>query len=337
MACCTGLSNCGCNACASANTIYRGGCTDPGTQDFLTYLSGLDAQFCPYRLAGNTGFLQSDVDGSGNFQITFTDSPSVDLPDTQAVLGMTFGDLVIIDSNNALSRLLGPATANLFLSTNASGGLSFGVLPAATVPDPLTVANLTVTTLAGFANVTISGTLAASGLSAGTPVSFLGLDGSNNVVTQSVTAANVQVAMFFESPTSPGATYPNESAAAGSNLVIGNMLYDSGGTIINVTTSQTLTVAVAGKYKLEWNGMVAWSGGNDGKPQLLLLINGVIVNNGNSSGSYGQNTSQRTAFLSGMEARTLAVGATIQVQLSSTSGANTHVYEVRLIATKLSA
>jgi hypothetical protein len=330
---CTGLSSCGCNACAPANTIYRGTCTDPGTQDYLTYLSGLDTQFCTYRLAGAVGLLTSQIDGSGNYQITFTEDPIIDLPEYQAVIGIAIPDLVVIDGNNSLLHLLGPAVANQILKTNAAGEWVIDAIPAATVPDPLVIGTLSVTVGATLPNTTITGTLVANGLAAGTPTSFLGVDAGGNVLTQTVGTAVPQVAYFFESPTSPGGSYPNSAAASGSNLIIGNLLYDSGGAIVTVTTSQTLTVAQAGKYTITWGGQVANI--NTVQAAIQLVINGITVSNGGVNPNRALGIYQRGLTVSCSYSRTLAVGDTIQLQLTANAGNET--YEVWLAATKLSS
>lgn len=330
-------NTCQCDSCRPAFSPYRGTCEDVGSATSLTYLGGYTSQFCPARLEVSTGLLQSILDGSGNPAISFQDSPQVALPVTTAVASTGFGNIVIIGSDDKLTRLQGPATANLFLRTTATGQLIFAALPATTVPDPLIIGTINVTVAANLPNTVITGTVAMSGIVAGTPVLFLGLDGSNNVVSQTAALTFPAVTMFFESPTSPSAATPNSPATSGNNLIIGNQIYDSGGALITVTTSQQLTVAVAGKYLLEWCGMVEWTGGQQGRPSMNLLINGIVVNYGNGRPDGSITTTQRTANLSGIHAIPLAVGTTISIQLGSTSGTSISAYEVRLVATRLSA
>lgn len=332
-----GCGGCGCNVCQPANTIYRGTCVDPGTIDFGSYLAVFDPSFCGYRLAAGEGIVQSRENGSGNFQITITESPQVDIPTAQAVAGVAIPNLMVINQNDAWLELLAPASANLFLTTNAAGQLLFTTLPAATVPDPLTIGTINVTTAATIAALTLTGAMTASGIASGTPTTILGLDGSNNVVKQTVATAAVQTAMFFESPTMPNASSPNEMKVAGENLIIGNQIYDSGGTILTVTDSVTLTVAQAGKYTIEWGGTLRNIGGSNWFTGMLLVINGILVSNGNTQTKFTVANAQNTVTAAGVYSRTLAVGDTIRLQLFSGATANARTYEVFLNATRLSA
>lgn len=336
-----GCGGCGCNACAPAGTIYRGTCTDPGVAAALSYIWGLDPQFCPYRLEGAVGLLQSRVDGSGNFQITFTESPVVDLPDVQAVQNVVIPDLVVIDSNDAWFHLLAPVASGLTLQTNAAGKWFIAPFPTAVVPDPLTVATLNVTTGATIAALTVTGAITASGIAAGTPTDFLGLNG-NTVVKQSLALSTPQSVSFFESPTSPSAATPNSGATAGGLLVIGNEIGSSttAGALITALNSQTLSVVAAGYYTIDYAGFAVSNGNVVMTPSLQLLINGIVVNNGNSRvGPYpvAGTPSRIPQPLAGFEGRRLAANDTIQLQVATGSGSNLSFYEVRLRATRLGA
>lgn len=329
-----GCGGCGCNSCAPSNTVFRALCDDPGSVNFGTYLSVLDPQFCRNRLIQGTGVLQSILDGSGNPQITFTNAPVVDLNDNQAVVGVTFGDLVTIGSDNILTRLLGPAVANQILITNALGQLIFSPIPAATVPDPLTVGTLTVTGTATLNNVAIGGAVSATAIPSGTATVFLGLDGSNNVVQQTVSSSTAQIAQFFESPTSPNASYPNQFKPPGSNLTIGNLLYDSGGGIITVTDSVTLTVARAGAYEIKWGGFQKRSGNANWNAGFQLQINGITVSNGGMPPTQ-QLTGQNGITFSCSFMRSLSVGDTIRLLLVGTG--TPEIFEVWLNAVRYSS
>lgn len=331
MSCCSGLSNCGCDSCRPAFSPYRAPCVDVGVSAAV-YLGGYDAQFCPTRISGAQGLLQSVVDGSGNFAISFSESPQVNLPVTTVAEDATFGNIVIIGSDNKLTRLAGPNTALLFLQTNTQGQIFLGDPPPAVVPDPMVVNNLTVAVLATLANVTISGTVVMSGIAAGTLIDIVGLDASNNVIKQSVSQLTTQCAQFFESPTSPNAGYPNQNKTGGENLVIGNRLFDSGASIVNVTNSETLTVAVAGDYNIQWGGMLHNLGTLGGA--ILLVINGITVSNGGLNPNQTSGISQQTLTVSCSFMRGLAVGDTIQLQLSSGTTVNNETFEVWLNVTK---
>lgn len=333
---CSGNQFCGCDSCRQAFSIYRGTCVDPGSAA-ATYLAGYDSQFCPTRISGAEGLLQSVVDGSGNFNISFSESPQVDLPDTSVLEDATFGNLVIIGSDDKLTRLVGPATSLLFMQTNAAGQLFLGDPPPAVVPDPLAVNNLTVGVLATLANVTISGSVSMSGIAADTIIEFLGLDASNNVVKQAVTLVTTQITQFFESNTSPSASYPNQNKTAGQNLVIGNKLFDSGGNLINVTNSETLTVAVAGDYNIQWGGMMVKSGVGDWLTGIQLVINGITVSNGGVNPNRAITTNQNQVTVSCSFMRNLAVGDTIQLVMNPAAGGTPETYEVWLNATRANA
>lgn len=335
---CTGLSGCGCNICAPANTIYRGTCTDPGSNPFLTYLAGFDPQFCVTRLEGAVGLLQSRLDGSGNFNITFTENIVLDLPDVQAVQNVVIPDLIVVDANNAWFRLLAPAASGLTLQTNAAGKWFIAPFPVATVPDPLTIGTLNVTNAATIAALTLTGAFTASGIAAGTPTDYLALNG-NTVVKQSVALSSVQSVMFFEAPTSPSATTPNSPATSGGLLTIGNELYCSttAGSLITALNSQTLSVVADGNYNIDFSGFGAANGGTVVSAGMQLLINGLVVNNGNTNVSkYPTAPANRAAMaITGFESRRLTAGTTIQLQVTPGSGGNISFYEVRLRATRL--
>ncbi len=171
------------------------------------------------------------------------------------------------------------------------------------------------------------------GVVSGTPVALLGLDANNDVVTQSI-ASTIAATMFFEAPTSPGGVVPNMTAATGTYLVIGNKLYDSGANLINVTTSQALTVAVAGKYDIDFEGLCIV--GANSRAAISLEINGVVVNNGNGlvTGAAGTVATATRSWipLVGKETRTLAIGDVIKLLLNFDGTCQT--YNVRLNALK---
>lgn len=327
-------TGCGCNPCMPANVIYRGECQDPGVQTSGRFLSVRDYKFCEGRLANAAGLLVNQQNGSGNFSLGWTTQPKVALDSYQAVANTAFGNIIVGGSDNIWRYLDAPVSAGLFMQTNATGDVIFGPGPAAVVPDPLTVNNLNVTVKTTTADLTVSGDTLLNGVASGTVVSLLGLDVTNKVVTQAL-AQGVQMAMYFESPTSPSASTPNDNKNNGEYLIIGNRLFLTGTTnILNVATSEQLSVAEAGNYLLIWSlQFKTFATSSNGA---WLLINGVVVNYGTGrSGVTAQ--SGVAAAIYGMEARTLAVNDTIQLQwnTSSSGGTKTKPYEVRLIAVKL--
>lgn len=329
--CGTGLSGGCCPTCQPARSIYQGECQDPGTLIPGRHLVVLDYKFCERRLTNSAGFLVSNQNGSGNFGIGFTTTPQVQLGEVTATANTAFGQLIVMGSDYRWRALDAPASAGLFLQTNASGGLIFGAPPEATVPDPLVVNELTVTTTATMDDVTTNGTLTLNNIAAGTVVNLLGLDASNEVVKQALTAG-IAACMFYESATSPGAGAPNKSKTNGQYLVIGNRLFDSGANLISVTTSESVTVNVAGKYVLLWQSEIRMTA--NGKAGTWLEINGVIVNQGTgrTDAEVSNATAANTAGFTGMEVRSLAINDVIKLQLSATAAVTT--FEARLIAIK---
>lgn len=333
MSCCCGngiyTQGC-CPTCQPSNTIYQCGCPDPGTVTVGAHLAVLDGQFCERRLVNAAGLTYIQQTSSGTFQVKVGSAPVANLNTFTWSTGQEFGDLVAIGSDGVMRQLQGPATPDLFPRTNAAGNLIFGTLPAQTIPDPLTVTTINATN-ANLTNLTATGPAVFSGLNAGTIAQIVGLDASNNLV-RGGNSSGIQVAAFFESPSSPSATYPNATAVSGSNLIIGNQLFDSGGALITVTNSQTLTVAVAGTYVLFFEGLTSINAsGNRFELGIWLTINGVVVNKGNSC---------EPGFLingigvSGMEARNLAVGDVIRLQLNANTS-SVRTSQVRLVAIKV--
>jgi hypothetical protein len=219
MSCCTGLSNCCCSTCQPANVIYRGECQDPGTLTTLRYLSGLDYKFCPGRLANSGGLLNAIQNGSGNWDIRFQNTPKLDPEVVTAAEDVTFGNLFVLGSDNRMRQLEVPATSGLFMQTNASGNLVLSAPPAATIPDPLVVNDLTVVDDAVINDLTTNGIVTLNNIPSGTVANLLGLDASNVLVTQAL-AAGLAACMFYESNSSPGAGSPNAAKTNGEFLVI---------------------------------------------------------------------------------------------------------------------
>lgn len=320
-----------CPTCQPAQSIFQGECQDPGTLNPGRFLQVLDYKFCERRLTNAPGFLVANQNGSGNFGIGFTNVPQVQLNEITAAENTAFGQLIVMGSDYRWRALNPPASAGLFMQSDASGNIIFGDPPAATVPDPLVVNELTVTTTATVDDLTTNGTVTLNNIGSGTVVNLLGLDASNEVVLQSL-ASGIAGCMFYENSTSPGVSAPNKSKVGGQFLVIGNRLYDSGANLISVTTSESATVNVAGKYLLAWVGLVRFTA--NGKASISLVINGVLVNsaNGRTDSEVLNSLAQTYANLTGLEIRPLAAGDVLQLQLGATAGVTT--YEVRLIAIK---
>lgn len=335
--CNNGTCGCGANqACQPANTIYESTCADPGTLTVLKHLLGLDAQFCKRRLvpSGSGGFLVARMTPNG-WAISFSTAPTVALEEFLAVQGVAFGQVLVQQSDSVMRAMNPPVTANLVLGTNAAGQAMWIPIPAATVPDPLTVADLTVTNLATINNLEVTGTPVLSGLGTGALVSFLGLDASDNVIKGTPATTGVQTAMFYETPTSPGGTSPNEAVAPLGLLTIGNLLNESvlpavpGGALITPTNSQTLTVLTPGWYNFD---ACAQINGTNEIAYINFQINGITVNTGNSTSIAAQATTQRIQNWTAFASRRMAAGDTITLQLGPALNAKT--YAVRIRATR---
>lgn len=331
-------SGCGC-LCLPVPGIFDCNCIAPDLISTGAHLSVLDGSFCERRLANTGGLLQAFETGSGAFQISFTNKPSPNLATFSVTTGAEFGNLVAINADGKMRQLDFPNSPSLFLQTNASGQLIAAALPAQAVPDPLTITTLNATTVnTGALNAT--GAVAFTGLGLGTISQAVGLDGSGNLI-RGGSSSGVQSAMFFESATGSSTATPNAGIVPGSFAVIGNLLFDTGGSIASVQDSQTVKVNVAGTYRINYCGQ--FDGGpnvNRVGPALLLSINGTVVNNGNTTptpaGSPPQAGTNRNLEFTGMDLRTLAANDVIKLQLSSSAGSTvTNLYQVRLILDKI--
>lgn len=301
-----------------------------------SHLAIRDSQFCERRLENNAGLLQAFQTGSGQWQIFFTNEPSPSLATFSVTAGTEFGNLVAINADGKMRQLNFPNVAGLVVQTNASGQLVASALPAATIPDPLTVTTLNATT-GNFGALNATGAVSLTGLASGTITQSVGLDGSGNLI-KGGGSSGVQSAMFFESPTGASTATPNSAVVAGGFLTIGNLLYDTGGSIASVQDSQTVKINAAGPYMLDWGGQIDTLNTDRTGMTIQLVVNGVVVNNGNCyplppllSSSAGN----RTMPVSGFDLRALALNDTIKLQLSSASGATLTTYQVRLRLTKI--
>lgn len=328
----TGNNGC-CPTCQPANVISRGECQDPGVMTYGSFLSVRDYRFCNGRLANAAGLLVNEVNASGNSRITFSSTPKIQLGEVTAAEDTAFGQLLVMGSDYRWRALDTSAVPSLFMQTNGAGDLVLGPGPAAVVPDPLAINNLSVAVAAEIEDLETNGTVTMNNVASGTPVNLLGLNASNVLVTQNI-ASSIAASMFYEEPTSPSANAPNSAASNGSYLVIGNRLYDSGANLITVTTNQALTVQVAGKYVLFFEGLCLMQANS--KSSISLEINGVIVNTGNgrTDGQIQSSGGQTRQFtpLCGLEVRNLAVNDVIKLQLSISGIVQT--FNVRFAALK---
>jgi len=329
---------CCCDLAVPANIVYQGECTDPGTLPSFRFLAGYDYKFCVGRLETGTGLLNSITNGSGNAQIAFSDTPKLNPETVTGALNTAFGNFFVLGSDNRMRQLEAPDTAGLFLQTNATSEVVFGAAPAATVPDPLNVNDLTVANSATIQDLEVNGNLEVNNLATGTAVNLLALDATNQVILQSL-SQGLSISMFFESPTSPSAASPNKDKNSGDYLILGNRLFDSGSDNISVTTSESLTFNDAGNYLILWQAQCRLGGGTPAAIGAWLEINGTVINYGtgrtdNPPVSYANATDGAMFQLTGMDVRAYAANDVMKLLLNSSTG-NAQTFEVRLIAVRI--
>ncbi len=298
----------------------------------------LDYQMCPGRLTNGSGLLNSVVNGSGNYILSFSNTPKLDPETVDAAENTPFGNLLVLGSDNRLRQLVAPSTAGWTIQTNATNEFVVGAPPAATIPDPLSVTDLVVTGQATIEDLEVNGDVELNGLAAGTAVSLLGFNATNQVVLTAL-SQGLGVSMFFESSTSPNASSPNSAKVSGDYLVIGNRLFDSGQDNIAVTTSESLTVNDDGTYLLFWSAQLRMGGSTSvGKFGVWLELNGTVVNYGNGrtdSNVSGVDVNNGVMYAAqGMDVRAYTAGTVIKL-LFNENCPQEEAFEVRLIAVRI--
>jgi len=233
----------------------------------------------------------STIGSNGSPQITWSLAPNVPFTQSNVALNQHFtGLLAALGSQGVMNRLV-PTSDGILYGRASDGTWYIGSLPAATVPDPLTLTTL----IAGTVDVTtlnVTGNTTLSGVSAGTITQNIGLDSGGVVVTGSL--ATPSMAMYYESTSRTSAATPNSSLTQGQGVIIGNELFDPDG-IAHVQDQQTIVIDTAGKYLISWSGYVTPTASTGGKLPLLTLAKnsmGTLVARGNigvrMSGADGQ-------------------------------------------------
>jgi len=321
-----------CPTCSPSNVAIRGQCTDPGTITSARSLVGLDSQFCHGRITNGPGLLNNVINGSGNSQITWSNTPKIDPESVTAAETTAFGNFLILSADSRMRQLQAPNIASLVVQTNGSGQFVLDTIPAATVPDPLNVNDLGVADQATIDKLEVNDTFEINNLSAGTAVNLLALNASNQVILQAL-AQGLSISMFFESATSPSPANPNIAKTSGQYFEIGNKMF--GGTNVGIQTGQSLIIQEAGNYLIFWSAQHR-CGSTAGKVGTWLEINGTVVNYGNGKAdaavSNGAVPQMYGAF--GMDVRTYALNDVIKLLLYSSYGA-LQTLEVRLIAVRI--
>lgn len=315
-------------------------CADPGVVNAGLNVIVNDAYLCPRRL-------QPMRDGSGNVingvlavvgngmtaSVIWTNQPQVAYPQMAPLQSQSFGQIVIASgSTGAAFRLQPPAVPNLVLQTDGLGALEFGPIPPATVPDPLTVGTLTVNTLATVNQLVVQGITGA--IAAGTIVSFLGLNATNQFVTGGI--ALLTMDFFYEQPSRTSTLFPNNALVNGGACTIGNHIGTPSGNV-NVTNGTTLTIVNAGTYRIDWMGAFARPAAGTGTVGLSLSVGGNITNPG-ERGLQQSASNYATALVCGSDVEVINANTTIQIIVTGldsaprTSGYN--LQDVQVIITK---
>lgn len=308
---------------------------DPGMATQGRYLALYDTQFRLRRLQSATGVLEALLDGSGNIVLRFTNSPTVAYTTMPLGLDVPFTGLLAAVGDQSITKKLAP-TAQGFLRANADGTWQTTTLPAAVVPDPLTLTTLNASN-GNITDLTTTGTVIFDNLPTDTAVQALGLNAAGELVipsgSSSAALGGTKIAKYYESPTfeTLGST-PNADKNNGEFLIIGNRIFDPD-VIASVTDQTTLRIEQAGNYLVHWGGCVGrvLSLGVDTdrfNASIVLMKNGAHVSNGNQR-------DLRIGFkdalsFSGIYADDFAVGDTIKVRFD-TNLLNAQVANVREI------
>lgn len=333
--------NCGCYPCNCRLGSEECACQDPGLEVTGRGLPIYDYAFCQRRLQNASGVLECFVNGSGNAMIKWSAEPKIRYTELEVADGSTFSHLVAALGDSGTPRRLVPAEgADGFL--RAKNGVWSLVDPTTegdelfTVPDPLTLTTLNVTSLNATTPV-VSGTPTFSGLSTDTITQTIGLNASNQLVKGSSTT--ISVARFFENPTLLSTSLPNDTAAnASAPVKFSYEIYDADN-IASPTGADGVKIDKTGEYVIEWFGQFtgrdpsAGTAGPEYNPGLWLYINGALVSWGNDK-AITQNR-LRGDSVSGKEVMHLNANDLLTIRLNGGAfPSNTGLRGVGMVLTK---
>jgi hypothetical protein len=207
-------------------------------------------------------------------------------------------------------------------------------VPTATIPDPLQIADLTVTSAATIVDLLVSGSFCFPSVALGTIATVVGLDSNGCLVKQSGTGSilNLGLAMYYENPDETSTAVPNNTIANSGYAVIGNELFDNN-SIAQVVDTQTVRVNQAGKYLVLWS----WSWGippTNRTVNLSLEINGAgtpIPGTGPTRIKSGGGTDNQFQGQSGMTIRQFAANDVLKLKCVSDVATNNPLQKVKLI------
>lgn len=281
MSCSCGSSPCCCSYSTSGIDCP---CADPGLETSGDHLAIYDSQFCPKRLSMVSGFLWISPTGKVSSSVT----PKVPLEYLEVEEGDTFDGIVLARGSNGHFYRLKPATGvDGVLKANGAGAFTIeDVSSSFTVPDPLTLNELNATTV-NVEDLNTSGTVTLTNLPTDTVVSFVGLNGSSQLVKGAV--QTVSIATYFESNSLTSVSRPNYDypGTATSNVKLGNEITDVDG-IAHVQSDEIVKLDQAGSYEITWQGTfegynpAGTAGGTVFYPGLNLRVNGVSVDYGST-------------------------------------------------------
>lgn len=268
-------------------------CSDPGLVQTGQNVVVTDANLCPRRLTPNydgsgnvvSGFLV--YQGNGNVAtVEVTNQPAVSYPVLSLTSGESFGKIVVVSGSTGLHYQVNPpGAANLFLQTDGAGGLEFAAPPTATVPDPLSIGTLNLSTaLNASCPVSITGTITATGIAAGSVVNFVGLNSSNQLVTG--TFSGISMSMFSDQTGPTDTTYPNAVLLANGNCIFRAQTYSDDNIAAFGLDTTSIKILETGKYRVDWQGMFGpqTTAGGRFSPSLQLQKNSAPVANGMQGG-----------------------------------------------------
>lgn len=333
-------SSCSCDPCNCSQpaNCQQCECPDPGSISPARHLSVLDYKLCDKRLTNTAGVLVNNITGSGAGNIQWTNSPCVLVPSVEISEGMAFANiLAALGDLGCWSRLVPAGSADGYLKAS-SGQWVIQDVPTANIPDPLNVANLSVTTLATIAALNVTGTLCAPGTASGTIVSVLGLDTNGCIVKSSggSTSVGVSLAMYYENTEETAAATPNSTIGNGAYAQIGNEIFDSD-SIAAVQSVDTIKIVMAGKYFVLW-GAYYDTPSSPRDVNLNLEINGATPSiPGFGPGRLTDSSPQVRYPVNGFTIRTLAANDTLKLKCESSVATNNPLKKVKMLLVRFSS
>lgn len=325
-----GYNPCCCDPCVTTTTTACIG-EDPGMETQLKYIGGYDNQFRARRLQNAAGVLTASLDGSGNYTLGFTNAPAIAYSTFAVGLNTPFSGILAALGANSVTMKVAP-NAEGFLRGNADGTFTLVTLPAATVPDPLTVTNLFATTFT-VDDLTTNGVVMFNNLLDDTIVSVLGLNAAGELVTTNAGTSGgvggVSIAKYLETPAEPSLNpSPNQLKTNGDQLIVGNEVFDPD-SIASVLDTERIRIDKAGTYRVDWGLNITpyFRVGSTGWPdpipqpffhQALLRKNGAAVSYGNQFKLYADHKTGGT--LTGSYMDTFAVADTLAIWFLSNNG-----------------